>query len=86
MCCHFVSITADTFSDDSGSQLQVFLGATLGCVGTLMTIVTVCLVLVWKREHLPKIELAESKTNKEARVEEQTSCLNSTDENLEDVI
>ena len=51
-----------------------------------MTIVTVCLVLVWKREHLPKIELADSKTNKEARVEEQTSCLNSTDENLEDVI
>ena len=71
--------TADTFSDDSGSQLQVFLGTTLGIVGSLMTVVTVCLVLVWKREHLPKIQLDEYTKKKPVQIEDEDGRLLSVD-------
>ncbi|KAK3590714.1 hypothetical protein CHS0354_012288 [Potamilus streckersoni] len=42
------------FNDDSGPQVKIFLGVTIGVVGTMMTIVITCLVLIWQREKLPK--------------------------------
>ncbi|XP_052776233.1 multiple epidermal growth factor-like domains protein 6 isoform X2 [Mya arenaria] len=41
------------FSDEDGPQLKVFLGIMLTLVGSIMALVTFCLVLIWRREHLP---------------------------------
>ena len=67
--------TGDPFEDIDGPQLQIFLGTTLGIVGSLMTVVTICLVLVWKREHLPKIQVDEPESNKPIQLEEQNGRL-----------
>ena len=68
-------IIADAFSDEGGSQLQVFLGTTLGFVGSLMTLVTVCLILVWKRERLPKVETNNSTPDSVVRLGDQDGRL-----------
>lgn len=76
--------TADAFVDESTPQLQVFLGTMLGLVCPLMTLVVVCLVLVWKREHLPKIELFEPPQEKKLSLQNQNSTLLNTEEEIED--
>ena len=53
----------------------MFMGTTMGFVGTLMTIVTVCLILVWKRERLPKVEKTSSTQENVVRSDDQNGRL-----------
>ncbi|KAL4236973.1 hypothetical protein ACF0H5_005357 [Mactra antiquata] len=43
---------SEPFSDEDGPQLAIFLGFMIATVGLILSMTTLCLVLIWRREHL----------------------------------